>query len=140
MKEPMMPNDMHEACEQCGFAYARIDTESWGDRGARRVMCPICGWTKYEELSWSSGAPVLAKQSIKKGYGAYRLIPPGGFSGYNAFHEPPSAEVVKHIQALLSRGWKGYLTIWDEERDKARLVAGHPLQRYEIPDEEGSVK
>ena len=130
-----MINDLHEACEQCRFAYARIDTECWGDRGARRVMCPICGWTKYEEHSWSDTPPTLTRRSIKRGHGAYRLIPPGGFSGYNAFHEPPSADVVRHIQALLARGWKGYLTVWDEERGKARLVAGHPLQRYEIPDD-----
>jgi hypothetical protein len=101
-------------------------------------MCPICGWTKYEEYSLADGSTAIAKRSVKRGFGAYRLIPPGGFSGYNAFHEPPLPEVVKHIQALLGRGWKGYLTIWDEELGKARLVAGHPLQRYEIPDDEGS--
>lgn len=129
----MMLADMHEACEQCRFAYARIDTECWGEASSRRVMCPICGWTKYEEQIWTFALPTIVKRSVVRGCGAYRLIPPGGFSGYNAFHVPPSGEVVTHIRQLLDSGWKGYLTLWDEEKGKARLLAGHPLQKFEIP-------
>ena len=132
-----MPSDMHEQCGQCLFAYARIDMECWGDSSARRVMCPVCGWTKYDEHTWISALSKLSKQSVMRGYGAYRLIPPGGFSGYNAFHTPPSDEVIRHIRELLDNGWKGYLTVWDEEKGKARLLAGSPLQKYEIPASAG---
>ncbi|BDV44064.1 hypothetical protein GURASL_29870 [Geotalea uraniireducens] len=130
-----MLEDMHERCGQCRFAYARIDTECWGEQSARRVMCPICGWTKYEEQRWNFALATVTKRSVKRGYGAYRLIPPGGFSGYNAFHEPPSAAVIGHIRELLDNGWLGYLTLWDEERGRPRLLAGSPLQRYEFTDD-----
>lgn len=82
---------------------------------------------------WTFALPTIVKRSVVRGCGAYRLIPPGGFSGYNAFHVPPSREVVAHIRQLLDSGWKGYLTLWDEEKGKARLLAGHPLQKFEIP-------
>jgi len=124
--------DMHEKCRQCGFDYARIDTERWNDNSSRRAMCPICGWTKFEEHSWEQGIPTLAKKGESHGFGAYRLVPPGGYSGYNAFHAVPTAELIEHIKDLLTvKGWKGYLTLWDENARRPRLIAGSPLQRYE---------
>lgn len=126
---------MTEKCEQCTFDYARIDTECWNSRSSRRVMCPVCGWTRYEEHEWEEGASRLIKTSTSAGYGAYRLIPPGGFSGYNAFHTAPKSEVISQIKELLNaHGWKGYLTLWDPGAGKPRLVAGSPLQKYEVPD------
>jgi hypothetical protein len=132
-----MHQEMHEQCGQCRFPYARIDTESWGEQSARRAMCPICGWTCYEEQAWNGHCATVTKRSVMEGYGAYRLIPPGGFSGYNAFHTAPAPEVLEQIQGLLANGWKGYLTLWDAEKGKARLVAGHPLQKYDIPADGG---
>ena len=132
-----MPMDTHEKCGQCRFDYARIDMECWGETSSRRVMCPICGWTKYEEHTSLSASSTLTKRNEKRGYGAYRLIPPGGFSGYNAFHTPPTDEVIGHIRELLDQGWKGYLTVWDEEKGKARLLAGSPLHKFDVPSDDG---
>ena len=125
-------SDMHEKCGQCGFDYARIDLEVWNDNSSRRVMCPICGWTKFEEHVWESSAPTLVKKVESYGFGAYRLVPPGGYSGYNAFHAVPAEGVVDHLKELLTvKGWKGYLILWDEQTRRPRLIAGSPLQRYE---------
>lgn len=124
--------EMAENCRQCGFDYARIDTEQWHDNGSRRAMCPVCGWTRYEEYQWSNGTPVLVKRNESHGFGAYRLVPPGGYSGYNAFHSIPDRAVIEHIRELLtSKGWKGYLTLWDDSTGRPRLIAGSPLQKYD---------
>lgn len=125
-------SDMHEKCKQCAFDYARIDTERWNDNSARRVMCPVCGWTRHEEHHWKNGAPILVKRTESHGFGAYRLVPPGGYSGYNAFHSVPEPAVVEQIRELLEKkGWKGYLTLWDPAINRARLVAGSPLQKFD---------
>jgi hypothetical protein len=125
-------SEMHEKCRQCGFGYARIDTERWLDNSARRVMCPVCGWTRLEEHQWPQGIPQLVKRTESYGFGAYRLVPPGGYSGYNAFHSPPEPPVIDHIRELLNeKGWKGYLTLWDETTGRARLVEGSPLQKFD---------
>lgn len=125
-------SEMHEKCRQCGFGYARIDTERWLDNSARRVMCPVCGWTRLEEHQWPQGVPQLVKRTESYGFGAYRLVPPGGYSGYNAFHSPPEPPVIEHIRELLNeKGWKGYLTLWDETTGRARLVEGSPLQKFD---------
>jgi len=129
-------SEMHEKCSQCGFEYARIDTERWVDNSARRVMCPVCGWTRLEEHHWPDGIPLLVKRTESFGFGAYRLVPPGGYSGYNAFHSSPDPVVIEHIRELLNKkGWKGYLTLWDQAAGRARLVEGSPLQKF---DTEGS--
>jgi len=125
-------SEMHEICGQCGFNYARIDTERWNNNSSRRAMCPVCGWTMFEEHNWDGGSPTLLKRGESRGFGAYRLVPPGGYSGYNAFHVAPAADVVNELKELLTaKGWKGYLTLWDENARRPRLVAGSPLQRYE---------
>lgn len=125
-------SDMHEKCGQCGFDYARIDTEVWTDSSSRRVMCPICGWTRFEEHSWENRTPTLVKKMESAGFGAYRLVPPGGYSGYNAFHSIPGKEVLDNLRELLNvKGWKGYLILWDEKTGRPKLIAGSPLQRYE---------
>jgi hypothetical protein len=129
-------SEMHEQCIQCKFEYARIDTEGWPDSSARRVMCPVCGWTRLEEHTWKEGYPKLVKQSESHGFGAYRLVPPGGYSGYNAFHSVPDKRVIEEIKELLNtKGWKGYLTLWDETIGRARLVAGSPLQKFDSVSE-----
>ena len=87
--------DMYEPCGQCGFDYARVDTEAWGRNSARRLMCPVCGWTAYEEIVWEGNQPHQIKRNESQGFGAFRLIPPGGYCGYNAFHEQPSADVLQ---------------------------------------------
>jgi hypothetical protein len=126
-------SDMHEKCRQCNFDYARIDAEAWGNQSSRRVMCPICGWTAYEEHTWEDGAATLNKRNEAFGFGAFRLIPPGGYTGYNAFHAAPAAEVVESIKELLTvKGWKGYLSLWDPKTGKAQLVVGHPLQKFDV--------
>ena len=126
-------SDMHEKCKQCQFDYARIDAEAWGNRSSRRVMCPICGWTMYEENAWESGSPVIVKRNEAQGFGAFRLIPPGGYTGYNAFHAAPTREVVESIRELLAtKGWKGYLSLWDPQAGKAKLVVGHPLAKFDV--------
>ena len=123
---------MHEKCRQCGFDYARIDTERWNSSSSRRAMCPVCGWTCFEEHHWDNATPTLVKRAESHGFGSYRLVPPGGYSGYNAFHAAPTAEVVANITDLLNnKGWKGYLILWDMALQRPRLVAGSPLQRYE---------
>lgn len=125
-------SDMHELCRQCGFNYARIDTERWNSNSSRRAMCPVCGWTCFEEHHWENGTATLLKRGESRGFGAYRLVPPGGYSGYNAFHTVPSAELVSQLKELLTvKGWKGYLILWDESTKRPRLIAGSPLQRYE---------
>ncbi len=125
-------DDMQERCRQCNFAHARIDTEGWNNHSARRVMCPVCGWTLLEEHSWTDGQPRLVLRNECHGFGAYRLVPPCGYSGYNAFYSFPSNEVVAHIKELLDeKGWKGYLTLWDEAIGHARLVAGSPLLKFD---------
>lgn len=96
-------SEMHEKCSQCGFEYARIDTERWLDNTARRVMCPVCGWTRLEEHHWPDGVPQLLKRTESFGFGAYRLVPPGGYSGYNAFHSSPDPAVIEHIRELLNK-------------------------------------
>jgi hypothetical protein len=122
--------DMHEQCKQCKFQYARIDTEGWGNSSARRIMCPVCGWTMLEEHIWSDDIPRLVQRCESRGFGAYRLVPPCGYSGYNAFHSLPDEGVVAQIKELLNtKGWKGYLTLWDDTIERARLVAGSPLER-----------
>ena len=124
--------DMHEKCRQCGFDYARIDTERWHDNSSRRAMCPVCGWTCLEEHRWENGTPTRTKRAESRGFGAYRLVPPCGYSGYNAFHALPGADVVNHVTELLTvKGWKGYLILWDETAKRPRLIAGSPLQRFE---------
>jgi len=124
--------DMHEQCRQCGFAYARIDTERWNNSSSRRAMCPVCGWTSFEEHHWENTTPTLIKQGESNGFGAYRLVPPGGYSGYNAFNAVPSADVINHVKELLTvKGWKGYLILWDDAAKRPRLIAGSPLQRIE---------
>lgn len=128
-------SDMHEKCRQCGFDYARIDCERWNENSARRAMCPVCGWTRHEEHQWHNGTSQLVKRTESYGFGAYRLVPPGGFSGYNAFHSIPSADVIEQIKDLLgNKGWKGYLTLWDVAANRARLVAGSPLQKFDHPE------
>jgi hypothetical protein len=98
-------------------------------------MCPICGWTRYEEHLWTDGTPSLVKRSESHGFGAYRLVPPGGYSGYNAFHSVPSQAVIAQVQELLAdKGWQGYLTLWDDGAGRARLVAGTPLQKFDAVD------
>jgi hypothetical protein len=125
--------DMFEPCVQCGFEYARVDTEAWGRDSARRLMCPVCGWTAYEELRWEGNRPQMIKRSESKGYGAFRLIPPGGYCGYNAFHSPPSAEVLYSLKELLiDKGWKGYISLWDEAEGKAFLLLGSPLDKFAV--------
>jgi hypothetical protein len=115
---------------QCKFKYARIDTEGWGNNSARRIMCPVCGWTSIEEHTWKEGQPQLVQRCESRGFGAYRLVPPCGYSGYNAFHSVPLEEIVSQIRELLEvKGWKGYLTLWDETIGRARLVAGSPLHK-----------
>jgi hypothetical protein len=127
--------DMYEPCGQCGFEYGRVDTEAWGKNSARRLMCPVCGWTAYEEIVWDGEQPELVKRSESKGFGAYRLIPPGGYCGYNAFHEPPSAEVLHDLRELIVvKGWKGYISLWDESSLKAFLLLGSPLDKFAVID------
>jgi hypothetical protein len=127
--------DMYELCGQCGFEYGRVDTEAWGKNSARRLMCPVCGWTAYEEIAWDGDQPELIKRNESKGYGAFRLIPPGGYCGYNAFHEPPSAEVLHNLRDLIvNKGWKGYISLWDESQNKAFLLLGSPLDKYAVID------
>lgn len=130
----MTLNGLHEKCGQCGFNYSRIDTEAWGHFSSRRVMCPICGWTVYEEYRWESdGSSSVMKRSEAQGFGAYRLIPPGGYTGYNAFHSEPTQDVLNHIKDLLTdKGWKGYLSLWDTREKKAYLVLGHPLHKFDV--------
>ena len=124
--------EMHEKCRQCGFDYARIDTERWENCSSRRAMCPVCGWTLFEEHLWQEQTATLSKKSESYGFGAYRLVPPGGYSGYNAFHAAPSDDVISSLKDLLGeKGWKGYLTLWDEKLKRPRLIAGNPLQKYE---------
>ena len=126
---------MSEPCSQCGFTHARIDTEAWGVRCSKRVMCPICGWTLYEEYNWENGNPVMVKRSESPGFGAYRLIPPGGFAGYNAFYSEPSEDTLALIRALLTqKGWKGYLSLWDAKDNKPYLVLGSPLAKFDAMD------
>ncbi len=129
----MRLSEMHTHCTQCNFSYARVDTEAWGNTSSRRAMCPICGWTSYEEYRWEGDDnPILTKRSESQGFGVYRLIPPGGYTGYNAFHTEPSPETLDQIRDLLTnRGWKGYLSVWDHREKKARLLAGHPLDRFD---------
>lgn len=125
--------DMYEGCGQCEFPYARVDTEAWGESSARRLMCPVCGWTAYEELNWESIDPVVVKRYTSKGYGAFRLIPPGGYSGYNAFHLPPSMSVLTTLKGLLSiEGWKGYISIWSDKESRAFLIYGSPLNKFDV--------
>lgn len=127
--------DMFGHCNQCGFVYARIDTEAWGTNSARRIMCPVCGWTAYEEFQWDGDMSKVIKRSEEKGYGAFRLIPPGGYCGYNAFHEPPSLEVLAALKELyVDKGWKGYISLWDDEEGKAYLVIGNPLDKFAVID------
>lgn len=129
----MQLDEMHDKCRQCGFNYARIDTEAWGRFSSRRTMCPICGWTVYEEHRWEDdGSCILMKRSESQGFGAYRLIPPGGYTGYNSFHSEPPPEVLENIKELLTeKGWKGYLSVWDPREKKAHLVMGHPLFKFD---------
>jgi len=127
--------DMYEPCGQCGFEYGRVDTEAWGKNSARRLMCPVCGWTAYEEISWEENRPHLIKRNESKGYGAFRLIPPGGYCGYNAFHEKPSPEVLESLRDLIvNKGWKGYVSVWDESKNKPLLVQGSPLDKFAVID------
>lgn len=129
----MQLNEMSEKCSQCGFSYARIDTEAWGQSSSRRIMCPICGWTAYEEHRWEGTVQILTKRTEAQGFGAYRLIPPGGYTGYNAFHAEPSQEVLDHIKELLTnKGWKGYLSLWDSRQNRASLILGHPLSKFSV--------
>jgi hypothetical protein len=124
--------DMQEQCRQCKFDHARIDTEGWNNHSARRIMCPVCGWTLLEEHVWNNDRPQLVLKSESHGFGAYRLVPPCGYSGYNAFHSEPGEEVVAQIKELLNqKGWKGYLTLWDANIGHARLVAGSPLLKFD---------
>lgn len=96
-------------------------------------MCPVCGWTAYEELSWEDGEAILVKRQISKGYGAFRLIPPGGYSGYNAFHTQPSVQVLATLKGLLStEGWKGYISIWSDKESRAFLIYGSPLNKFDV--------
>lgn len=127
--------DMYEPCGQCGFEYGRVDTEAWGTSSARRLMCPVCGWTAYEEIVWESNQPHLIKRNESKGFGAFRLIPPGGYCGYNAFHEQPSPEVLQNLRDLIvNNGWKGYISLWDESEGKAFLLLGSPLDKFAVID------
>jgi hypothetical protein len=81
---------------------------------------------------WNGDQPQLVLRSESHGFGAYRLVPPCGYSGYNAFHSMPNEEVVAQIKKLLNEdGWKGYLTLWDEQIGHARLVAGSPLLKFD---------
>lgn len=125
--------DMYEYCGQCGFLYARVDTEAWGKNSARRIMCPVCGWTAYEEINWEGNEPELVTRSVAKGYGAFRLIPPGGYSGYNSFNKSPAIEVLATLKELLStKGWKGYISLWSDKENKAFLVFGSPLHKFDV--------
>ena len=127
--------DMYNQCGQCGFKYGRIDTEAWGMNSALRLMCPVCGWTAYEETVWEENQPHLVKRNESKGFGAYRLIPPGGYCGYNAFHEKPSSEVLNSLKDLMvNKGWKGYISLWDESKGKPVLVLGSPLDKFAVID------
>jgi hypothetical protein len=50
----------------------------------------------------------------------------------NAFHCIPSPEVIEQIKDLLgNKGWKGYLALWDIAANRARLIAGTPLQKFD---------
>lgn len=133
MGEYMQLSEMYTCCGQCGFSYSRIDTEAWGRFSSRRIMCPICGWTVYEEYFWDdTGVSTLLKQNEAQGFGAYRLIPPGGYTGYNAFHSEPSQELLHQIKDLLTDGgWKGYLSLWDGKEKRALLVMGNPLDKFD---------
>lgn len=127
--------DMYEPCGQCKFEYARVDTEAWGKNSARRLMCPVCGWTAYEEIVWNESQPNLVKRNEAKGFGAFRLIPPGGYCGYNAFHEQPSPEVLHSLRDLMvNKGWKGYISVWDEAAGKPFLLQGSPLDKFAVID------
>lgn len=136
----MQLSDMHTRCGQCGFNYSRIDTEAWGHFSSRRIMCPICGWTVYEEHCWNEqGESVLMKRNESQGFGAYRLIPPGGYTGYNAFHSDPPQDVLNDIKDLLTnKGWKGYLSLWDSKEKKAYLVVGNPLSKFDLTGANGN--
>ena len=82
---------------------------------------------------------MLMKRNEAQGFGAYRLIPPGGYTGYNAFHSEPPPEVLNNIKELLTeKGWKGYLSIWDSKEKKAMLVTGHPLNKFDLAGANGS--
>jgi hypothetical protein len=136
----MQLSEMHTRCGQCGFNYSRIDCEAWGRFSSRRIMCPICGWTVYEEHRWDEDdSSVLIKRNEAQGFGAYRLIPPGGYTGYNAFHSEPPQEVLNNIKDLLTdKGWKGYLSLWDSKEKKALLITGHPLNKFDAAGMNGT--
>ena len=126
---------LHKQCGQCGFGYARVEMETWAASGSRRVMCPVCGWTRYEEREWQGETATITRHNESKGYGAFRLIPPGGYSCYNAFNKEPSQDVLRNIEnLLLNEGWNGYLSLWDDEAGKAYLVVGSPLQKFDETD------
>ena len=133
-------SEMHTRCGQCSFNYSRIDSEAWGRFSSPRIMCPICGWTVYEEHRWDEdGSSVLIKRNEAQGFGAYRLIPPGGYTGYNAFHSEPPQDVLNNITELLTeKGWKGYLSLWDSKEKKAFLVTGHPLNKFDAVGTNGT--
>lgn len=127
--------DMSEPCGQCNFEYGRVDTEAWGRNSARRLMCPVCGWTAYEEIAWEGNQPNLVKRNEAKGFGAFRLIPPGGYCGYNAFHEKPTPELLQSLKDLIvNQGWKGYISVWDEAEGKPFLLLGSPLDKFAVID------
>lgn len=136
----MQLSEMSSRCGQCNFNYARVDTEAWGRFSSRRIMCPICGWTVYEEHRWDeSGSAKLTKRNESQGFGAYRLIPPGGYTGYNAFHSEPTPEVLNNIKELLTeKGWKGYLSLWDSNERKACLIMGNPLNKFDVTGSNGA--
>ena len=46
---------------------------------------------------------------------------------------PPSAEVLHVLRELIvNKGWKGYISLWDESAGKAFLLLGNPLDKFAV--------
>lgn len=110
-------------CPQCGYGSALYEMETKSLQES--LFCDRCG---YLWMSRRNGAIGIRKTSEARGYGVLRLSYGDRPEVLDAFRAKLSQQGIKEIKRRFSDSSlnlsRSYLTIWDEQAKRVRLICG----------------